>query len=236
MYSHSVEYSIIHNNGVSSVIPLTLDAQSKAIFCTDQLFLPPDWALLEYHQCTHCTLDRNEVTYCPIAKNVAFIYRNICRGDSFETVDLIVRTESRSYQSRTTLQRALGSLFGLISSLSDCPYTIPLRPMGFFHLPLPTEIESLVRASSFFLLKQYLEQLEDSSVKVDLSQMALTYKNLKELNRCFIERLRNIDSSDAAINAIILLDLLAKDINFELDDYLTQLKTLFKIPNSCENN
>jgi hypothetical protein len=225
---NNIEYSITHKDGTTNIIPLILDARSNAL-CTDRDFIPPAWAQLERHQCTHCTLDRNKVAFCPIAKNVAFLFQNISFGDSFEEVDLVVRTDSRSYQAHTTLQRALGSLFGLICSQSDCPHTIPLRPMGFFHLPLPTETEAIVRAASFFLLKQYLGHLEDNSVKVDLSQMISTYQNLKELNRCFIGRLREIDTSDAAVNALILLDLMAKDINYELGDYLASLKKLFTV-------
>lgn len=223
---HNIDYVINQKNGVSNVVNLRLEPDSHEI-CTDKNYIPPNWARLEYHRCTNCTLDANVNPFCPIAKNIAFSFKNIAFGASFEKVELVVHTESRSYVVETTLQRALGSLFGLISSLSNCPHTLPLRPMGLFHLPLSTESETLARASSFFLLKQYLDHINDSSVKVDLTKMVEAYKNLKELNSCFIKRFREIDSSDATINALILLDLLAKDVDFELDDYLNRLRGFF---------
>jgi hypothetical protein len=42
-------------------------------------------------------------------------------------------------------------------------------------------------------------------------------------------RLRSASSSDAAVNAITLLDVLVKDVRFELDSQLTLLKQLMRV-------
>ena len=223
---HSIEYSISPKTGQADVINLALCADSEGM-CIDADFVPPDWALLENHQCEHCTLDTNEHTYCPIARNIAFLLKDIPPGDSFDEVELTVHTKNRSYLSTTTLQRALGSLFGLVCALSSCPHTRALRPLGLFHLPLSTEIETLFKTSGFFILKKYLDYLDNQAVQIDLSEMVATYQNLNLVNKYFIDRLRSMDSSDAVINGMILLDLLVKDVDFETEHHLGQLRSVF---------
>lgn len=232
---HSIEYSILPKTGAQGPVNFKLYVDSEGMR-TNNDFIPPDWALLKHHQCAHCTLDANEFTYCPIAKNISFLFKDTSVGNSFDEVELIVRTENRSYLSDTTLQRALGSLFGLVCSLSSCPHTMPLRPLGFFHLPLSTEVETIFKTSAFFILKKYMDYLENKSVNIDLSEMTTTYQNLNLLNKYFINRLRNINSSDAIINGMILLDLLVKDIDFATDNDLSQLKPLFVSSRSGNEN
>lgn len=190
-------------------------------------FQPPDWARLSFHQCAHCTLDPAQHEYCPIARNIAFLFPESFSGTSWQNVTLTVTTETRCYSGDTTLQRVLGSLFGLVCSLSECPHTRALKPMGIFHLPLSNDRETLVRAASFFLLKRYLEHLRNPAISIDLSEMEATYKNLKILNRGLAQRFRGDGSSDAAANAFVLLDILARDVDFELEEQLDALHRIF---------
>lgn len=222
---HDIQYDIGFATGKHDRIPLTLDRDGT--IAVDPDFHPPEWARLTFHQCAHCTLDPATHTYCPIARNIAFLFPQSFSGNSWENVGLVVDTAARRYTVDTTLQRALGSLFGLVCSLSDCPHTRPLRAMGTFHLPIASDQETLVRAAAFFLLKRYLEHLRDATVRVDLAEMESTYKNLKILNRGLAERFRGDGSSDAAINAIVLLDILARDVDFELEDQLDALRNIF---------
>ncbi|MCB1615454.1 MAG: hypothetical protein KDI30_05515 [Pseudomonadales bacterium] len=226
--SNSLKYKITHNDASCHQIVVNLDASDNIHI--DKDFTAPDWAKLDHHQCSHCTLESSQHPYCPIARNLAFLFAGASFGDSFEEVRLEVETGQRQYSAKTTIQRALSSLFGLICSLSPCPYTIPLKPMGLFHLPLANDSETLVRAASFFLLKRYLEHLRDPALPVNLDNMEDTYSNLKELNKCFVKRFREIDESDATVNALILLDVLAKDVDYELEEQLGLLNRFFGLP------
>lgn len=222
---HDILYDMGYATGKHDRIPLSLD--SSGSIAVDDGFEAPDWARLTFHQCAHCTLDPATHTYCPIARNIAYLFPQSFSGNSWENVELVVETKARRYTLETTLQRALGSLFGLVCSLSDCPHTRPLRAMGTFHLPVSSDQETLVRAAAFFLLKRYLDHQRDATVGVDLAEMATTYKNLKILNRGLAERFRGDGSSDAAVNAIVLLDILARDVDFELEDQLDALRDIF---------
>ncbi|WP_101675953.1 DUF6901 family protein [Alloalcanivorax mobilis] len=194
----------------------------------DADYTPPDWARLEHHQCSHCPLDPAEHSYCPIAANLAFLLPNAELGESFREIRLEVGSPARTYFADTTVQRALSSLFGLVCALSDCPHTRFLRPMALFHLPVSTETETLVRTAGFFLLQRYLARRRDPALHVDLDGLDQAYDRLKELNHCFVRRFRAQDTSDAPVNAMVLLHVLAKEMNWELDDELEALAPLFR--------
>lgn len=220
-----ISYDIRYPEGSHDRIAVRMDSSGNIDI--DDLYQPPEWARLSFHQCTHCTLDPTTHEYCPIARNIAFLFPESFSGTSWQDITLTVTTEARRYSAETTLQRALGSLFGLVCSLSDCPHTRPLKPMGIFHLPLSNDRETLVRAASFFLLKRYLAHLRNPSIGVDLSEMETTYKNLKILNRGLAQRFRGDGSSDAAANAFVLLDILVRDVDFELEEQLDALHSIF---------
>lgn len=220
-----IVYQLEFPDGAVQRIPIFTTPEQREILVDDD-FVPPDWARLDYHQCSHCTLDPATHAWCPIARNIAFLFPDTLAGQSFDQLTLRVTVPAREYANQTTLQRALGSLFGLICSLSPCPHTQPLRPMGIFHLPLATESETLIRACAFFLLRRYLEHLDDPSIDINLGTMEETYRNLKLLNKGLAGRLRG-DSSDAAANAIVLLDIFARDVDFELGDQLEALRPFF---------
>lgn len=224
---HEIHYYLSHADGTTEHIPLVRDPGTGALIQNED-FEPPDWALLEHGKCSHCPLSQQQHRYCPVARNIAAVFAGIRPDQSHAPVTLEVRTPHRRYLAETTLQRALSSLFGLVCSLSDCPHMVPLRPMGAFHLPLASDVETLVRASAFFLLKSYLDHLESPSVKVGLENMAEVYDNLNEFNRSFVKRFRDVHTSDAAVNAMVLLDLLARDVNFELKAHLEMLAGLFQ--------
>ncbi|MEO1900395.1 MAG: hypothetical protein ABGX87_01515 [Alcanivorax sp.] len=189
-------------------------------------FEPPAWARLEHHQCAHCPLDPAEHRHCPIARNLAFALPERNLGESFENLQLKVESGQREYHAQTTVQRALSSLFGLVCALSDCPHTRFLRPMALFHLPVSNETETLARTVGFYLLSRYLQRRPHQDMSLDLDDLRQAYHNLGELNRSFVNRLRG-DGSDAPLNAMILLHVLSKDVNWEIEDQLDALATLF---------
>lgn len=220
------EYRITSEAGELTRIPLYLEKDTKAIHIPAS-FQAPAWARLDHQQCNHCPLDPATTRDCPVARNVAYVFSLASWGDSFEDIHLEVVTPQRMYAMDTSLQRALGALFGLVCALSNCPYMLPLRPMGLFHLPLATESETFFRAASVFLMHSYLQRETDPEAPVDLSQMEEAYSNLREINVSFARRLRNIDGAEAATNAIILLDMLTRDVTFQLEEQMPHLRRLF---------
>ena len=188
----------------------------------------PDWAQLEFHQCVTCPLTSEDYLYCPLAVNlVPIIYW--CKDlISYDEVDVTITSAEREVSAHTNLQRAISSLLGLLMSSSACPKMKFLKPLARFHLPLATHEETIFRAVSATLLKNYFNPERNKSDDDLLIELKQQYKELQELNRFIAERIRGAIKCDAAVNAIVLLDVLSKSVSFSIDDSLQQIRYLFE--------
>ena len=140
--------------GTEEIFPLELDAQSLELI-TDILCDPPQWTLLDFHQCPHCPLTPRKSTTCPLMANLANIVSRFDNILSYDEIDLEVIMDMRRVSNRTTAQRGLSSLMGFVIASSGCPHTHFFKPMVRFHLPLASEEETIYRAVSMYLLAQY---------------------------------------------------------------------------------
>jgi len=104
---------------------------------------PPIWTALDFKQCPNCPLSKTEFPYGPIARNLAPLLKQCASLVSYETLTLEVISKERTIRGKTSIQRALSSLIGLIMATSPCPITKNLKPMAHFHLPLANEEETV---------------------------------------------------------------------------------------------
>lgn len=194
----------------------------------------PDWSQLEFNQCPNCPLTSEDYLYCPLAVNlVPIIYW--CKDlASYDEVDVIITSAEREVRAHTSLQRAVSSLLGLLMSSSACPKMKFLRPLARFHLPLATHEETIFRAVSATFLKGYFDDNGNKTHTNSLAELKQQYQELQGLNRFIAERIRGAIKRDAAVNAIVLLDVLSKSVSFSLDDSLQQIRYLFE--NSDESD
>ena len=189
----------------------------------------PTWTDLEFNQCQHCPLFSDEVEKCPVAVNlIPFI--DLCGNlSSYDTLDVEIQTSQRSYfVKETTTQRAFSSLLGLIIATSNCPHTSFFRSMARFHLPLANEHETLFRAASSYLLMQYFKKQSGKETDFNLQGLEEIYKNIQIVNKSMAMRLRAACQNDAAVNSIILLDMLAKGVPYSIEEALSELRYLYK--------
>ena len=217
-------YKFQYDDKIEDTVAIEIDPASYEIQ-TPETYTPPHWAKLSYKQCRNCTL--SNTTYCPIAKNIAYLCSKLSTKKSYEAVKLSVITKDRIYISDTTMQKALGSLLGLIFSLSPCDKTSFLKPMGMFHLPVSNEMDTLTRTFSFYVLGKFFDYHDQKIDTIDLEDLSLSYKNLRIVNHDFASRIRSVSETDAHINALVLLDLLAQNVDFEQDVEFEKLKSVF---------
>ncbi|GAB4254142.1 MAG: hypothetical protein Kow0065_00830 [Methylomicrobium sp.] len=189
---------------------------------------PPSWADLSYHQCSNCTLSKTESPHCPVAVNLIPLLDLCGTLISYKTVDLEVVTAERTISGKTTIQRALSSLLGLIMATSPCPHTEYLKPMARFHLPLASDDETIYRSTSMFLLAQYFRYKDNLPHSFEFDELTDRYKNLQIVNKALAQRFRAAISEDATVNAIILLDLLSRSVTWSIEDGLEEISVLFK--------
>jgi hypothetical protein len=221
-----IEYRLSCPDRSEYVFSVQLDSGTLAQ-CTPEPSSLPLWTELQFHQCPNCPLDAADHPHCPVAVNLVALVRGIGDLQSHEPVQLHVREPRRTTSSNTTAQRAVSSLLGLIMGMSACPHTAYFRPMARFHLPLASKEETVYRATSMYLLAQYFAYRDGESPDLDLNGLARIYANLEIVNRAMAKRLRNASEQDAAVNAVVILDVLAKTLPHAIVGNLIGMRQLF---------
>lgn len=188
----------------------------------------PDWTALEFHQCSNCPLKPEQVSHCPLAARLSQVVRQFDAVLSHDTVHVEVLTVERRISQETTAQRAISALMGLVIATSGCPHTVYLKPMARFHLPLASEEETIYRATSMYLLAQYFMREAGWGVDFMLDGLTDVYRNLQIVNAATARRLRASSETDAAVNAIVLLDLYAKTMPSVIADSVDDIAYLFE--------
>lgn len=206
---------------------LHIDEQTLQLIPAEVADYPP-WAALDYHRCPNCPLDENVHPYCPAACSITEIVSASNDLFSYTRVNVEVQTPERTVSADTTLQRAVSSLFGLTLAVSGCPHTAFFKPMARFHLPLASEEETIYRVTSMYLLAQYFRHKQGEDADMDLSNLAEIYRNLQIVNKHMAGRLRGACDKDATVNAVVILDMLAKALSYTIDESLQEMRYLFE--------
>jgi len=223
-----IDYHFTFEDGTREVFKVNLDAESLNIIPSDNQ-ARPEWARIANCRCQHCQLEQNGVEYCPIAVNIGDVVDFFKAYTSHDKVEVLVITEERWYGKKTTVQRALGSLLGIYMAASGCPSMERLKPMVRFHLPFATVEETVFRSACAYLLGQYFLRKREKQADLDLVELAGFYKEIQMVNRGMAERLRRVVGKDAVNNAVICLDMFAKELPYAIEDSLEELEELFSV-------
>jgi|EPASupsiteSAE347_1022098.scaffolds.fasta_scaffold17826_2 hypothetical protein len=188
----------------------------------------PHWTALSFAQCASCPLTEAASPHCPAAANLAPIVQRGEKLLSFDLLDLQVTTAERITIQKTTAQRALCSLMGLVIATSGCPHTAFFKPMARFHLPLASEEETIFRATATYMLAQYFVTNEGKQADFNLEKLTDLYRTIQEVNLAMAKRVRSGSKTDSSVNAIILLDMYAKALPYMVKQSLEELRYLFE--------
>lgn len=168
---------------------------------------------LTNHQCENCPLDPAMHSECPLAASVTPVFSAFKEYDSFDSVTVGVWSSGRYIESATTVQKGLSSLTGLLMSCSGCPHFNFLKPVAAHHLPFLEQAESMQRLLGTLLISEVINGRTVSKDKIE-GIIDDKFSNLSEVNRGVAIRFRSIPGSDALINAVIVLDSVAKMMDF----------------------
>ena len=104
---------------------------------------------------------------------------------------------------------------------SGCPHMEFLRPLTRFHLPFSTPEETIYRVTSYYLLKQYIENKNKGvDEAITLDTLNDSYANVEEVNKGMLARLHSISKGDADKNALVILNNFSQMIGMEIEmDY-----------------
>ena len=121
-------------------------------------YLPPEplkgdnWTRLEHNQCKNCSLNTEHDRDCLVALSIKGLVKDFAEKISYEIAEITVHTNERSYFKKTTMQKGIASLLGILMVSSGCPVMAKLRPMVRFHLPFASILETTFRTTSTYVL------------------------------------------------------------------------------------
>jgi hypothetical protein len=225
MDAYPIRYEFRLDDGQTVTLNVRLNPKTLAL-CDPPPQPVPDWAKLGQNRCPGCALPDTEA-HCPVAAHLAGVVESFSRTFSYVTAEVHVVTPEREYSRRSDIQTSLASLMGIYMVSSGCPALSALRPMVRFHLPFATELDTVYRAASMYLVAQFLRTRAGLKPDWELKGLAKAYDQIGEVNFAFASRLRHAVKRDANVNAVVLLDLFARAMPPTIGEGLEQLRDLF---------
>jgi len=228
MKDRNIEYKFIFEDGSRFKYLMTLDGKTLSLK-TDHDSIGAPWTELENHKCEVCPLKKETHPHCPIAKNLHQMGEDFKDHMSIDEVRVIVKTEERTYYKKVDMQEGLFSIFGIIMSTSGCPIMNFLKPMARFHMPFASIEETIIRSTSFHLLRQHFLRLRGMVDDVALDGLNEKYDKVFGVNEGMSDRLKSISEGDADRNAVVILSTFGQMIQMNLRDNLEDYAYLFNI-------
>lgn len=227
MKTIDIQYRFTLPDGQIRIFDLKLDRKNLSIIYDSPRKLPA-WTTLEFKQCPHCPLSVKTHPHCPMAVSIRNIVEQCNAIVSHQEVAVEVITNERVVSQKTSAQRAISSLMGLIIATSGCPHTGFFKPMARFHLPFASEEETIYRSASSYLLAQFFMRKKGLKSDVDLKGLEQIYRNVHTVNIAMSDRLRECGDEDSYLNALVLLDCLATLMPATIKHSLKEIEDVFK--------
>lgn len=226
MPTKDIEYIFTLPDGSREVFLFQLDSATLELQGTRPLFLPT-WTELGNHRCANCPLNPATHSHCPLAATLVPVVHRLDGLLSWDQIRIEVVSAERTISQQTSAQRAIGSMLGLINSVSGCPHLAYFRPMARFHLPFATREETVYRATSMYLLAQYFRAHSGQAPDFDLHGLQQIYHNVQTVNADMVARLRHATESDYMVNAVVFLDLYAIAVQQTIVAQLDEIRHWF---------
>lgn len=220
-------FAFVFKDGKEKKAKVRIDRQTLNII-RPELRVPPHWAKIENFKCPHCPIDMNKYRYCPLAINLNDVIIDFADLHSYDEVEVTIQTEERTYFKRTSLQNGLGSLLGIVMVANDCPLMGRLKPMMRYHLPFATLEETDYRVLSMYMLAQFVIAKKGGRPDWGMNNLKDLYEDIKKLNQNVSRQLSQIDTKDAIVNAVVILNSFAEHVTFLLNkNMMERLGILF---------
>jgi len=180
--------------------------------------VPPEWAKLENFKCSHCPLNPGEYNYCPIAVNLIDVINEFNNVPSYEKVKIEVLSNNRGYFKNTDIQSGVSSMLGILMVTSGCPIMGKLKPMVRFHLPFASLEETEFKVFSMYLLAQFMRKINGKQPDWEFKKLVKIYDDIKILNQNVAAQIADLESKDASINSVVVLNNFADVVTFNIED------------------
>jgi len=216
------EYRLRFPDGDACAIAVVIDGET--LTCSEPAPADREWTRLACHRCPHCPLAAADAALCPLAARLDPVVAMLGSVLSHQEVSAEIVAAERTISATTTAQAVAGSIVGLISATSGCPHTAFLRPLAWFHQPFAGEEETIFRVVSAWFLRQYFAGAEAGPAGWNIDGLRSAYAALHTVNVHLAKRLRLASSQDAAVNAVVRLDMFTKAVPDEVEEILGHLR------------
>ena len=186
-----------------------------------------EWTRLGHHQCEECPLDTDHHPHCPLALSIEGLVSTFIEKFSYETAEITIQTNERTYFKDSTMQKGLISILGILMVSSGCPVMDKLRPMVRIHLPFASVLETTFRTTSTYLLGQFFLQKKGKTPDFTFEGLVEIYKHVNMVNNGMAKRIGSMAGKDASVNALIILDIFAQDIPLSIEDQIAEIEPFF---------
>ena len=221
-----ITYGFKLSGGIEKKIDLSLNKETLALI-REHADAPPDWARLDFQQCSSCPLNTTLAPYCPIASNLSSIVQEFGDLTGPDRAMVTVLVKERAYVKNCTLQEGLSPLLGIIMTTSGCPIMEPLKPMVRYHLPFANLDETVYRMISMYLMAQFIRGRSGKNPEWTLDGLYRIYGEVKKLNKDFGVRMKAAAKSDANIHALVKLNVFAVMVPIEAEKTLVEITDSF---------
>lgn len=221
-----ITYEFKLSDGTEKKFDIFLDRE-KLFFVKERGADPPEWAELEFHQCSNCPLNSTLTRYCPVAANLSGIAQQFREVAGADRATVTVKVKERAYFRAGSIQEGLSPMLGIIMTTSGCPVMEPLKPMVRYHLPFASLDETVFRMVSMFLVAQFLRSQAGKKPEWQLDGLSRIYGEVKKLNKDFGQRMRAAARSDANIHALVKLNVFAVMVPIEAKKVLKEIAPSF---------
>jgi hypothetical protein len=188
---------------------------------------------MDTHRCSACPMPKRARLVCPAFDAILPTIQAFDRRGSSETCELTVQQNGVTHLMSTSVQNAVRSLIGLQLALSGCPVMSRLRPMAQFHIPLSDADQTLFRVFGMYMLKQYLRLIKGGTPDWSLAQLQAFYDDVHLVNQQLAARIRAATQQDAVVNGLVILDVLGRAVQRDIQSHLERLaprfETLFSV-------
>lgn len=222
-----ITYKFKLKNNSDAVFRVEFEEKSMTPIHRDEGDIP-EWAKLDTFKCPNCSLCSEEHPYCPLARSIAPVIDFSRELESRDAIMMDVYSSERTVSMAVKTEEGIRSLLGLCIATSGCPRTQFLKPMARFHLPSSNAKETLIRATSMYLLAQYFRKQNGLESEWGLEGLKLLYEELQKVNENIEKRITPTLKNDAALNAVMILDALAALMNSSVNEALSTLRPLFE--------
>ncbi len=211
---------------VEKKIDIYLNGETLALI-REKSETPPEWARLEYKQCSNCPLNTTLTPYCPVAVNLSNIVQEFKDVTGADRAIVSVFVKERAYVKECSMQEGLSPLLGIVMTTSGCPVMEPLKPMVRYHLPFASLDETVFRMISMYLMAQFLRARAGKKPEWTLDGLTRIYGEVKKVNKDFGARMQSAAKNDANIHALVNLNVFAVMVPIEAEKTLQEITASF---------